>query len=440
MATPMVTRQSDTPARSGSLWRHRPFMLFWSGETVSLFGTQVTLLALPLTAVLLLGATTVQLSLVRFAETAPYLLFTLIFGAWVDRRRHRPVLIVANAARCLLIGAIPALVLLGALTLPALVAIAFCAGVFTVLFDVAWVAYVPTLVGSEALVEANGKMMTSLASSEVAGPGLAGLLIQWLSAPFALIADAASYLVAMITLLLIRAPEARPEIHPDAHLLREIGEGLRLVMGNAYLRAIAVMSGLWNFFNLIAMTIFLLYAVRERGLSPGALGVILAVGASGGLIGAAISTRLARRGRFGPVLGVAFTFGCASWALLPAAQGSQVVVSAIFAIAFFCVYIGLGLWGVLTLSLRQAITPARLQGRVSATMRLISYGLGTLGALAAGALGSAFGLRPTLWIAAVGFLAILMVTLLATPLPKVRSLPTSGAAEDVMGDGAGAAS
>jgi MFS family permease len=398
-------------------------MLFWGGETVSMFGTQVTLLALPLTAVLVLGASAAQLSLVRFVETSPYLLFTLIFGAWADRRRRRPVLIIANAARCLLIGAIPALVFLDMLTLPYLAAIAFCAGVFTVLFDVAWAAYTPTLITREDLVEANGKMMTSYSSAEVAGPGLAGALIQWLSAPVALLADAASYLVAMVTLLLIRAPEPRPEVQAQPHLLREIGEGLRLVMGDTYLRAIAVMSGLWNFFYLVASTIFLLYAVRERGLSPGTLGIVLAVGACGGLIGAAISTRLARRGRFGPVLGVAFTFGCASWVLLPAAQGSQVALSAFFAIAFFSIHIGLGLWNVLTLSLRQAITPMRLQGRVSATIRLIAYGLGTLGALAAGVLGSVFGLQTTLWIAAVGFLAILAVTLLATPLPRVRSLP-----------------
>jgi predicted MFS family arabinose efflux permease len=331
------------------------------------------------------------------------------------------------------------LALPGLLTLPLLAAIAFGAGIFTVLFDVAWVAYVPSLVESQDLVEANGKMLTSYASAEVAGPGLAGLLIQWLSAPVALVADAASYCVAMTTVLLIRAPEPHPEVQPEAHLLREIGEGLRLVMGNAYLRAIAVMSGLWNFFNAIALTIFLLYAVRERGLSPGTLGVILAVGATGGLIGATISTRLARRGRFGPVLGVAFTFGCVSWVLLPAAQGSQAVVSATFAVAFFSIHIGLGLWGVLTLSLRQAITPARLQGRVSATMRLIAYGLGTLGALAAGALGAAFGLQPTLWIAAVGFLAILAVTLLATPLPQVRSLPSASVAEEVVGNAASAA-
>jgi MFS family permease len=432
MATTTVTRRAGGSGRSDRLWRHRPFLLFWGGETVSMFGTQVTLLALPLTAVLLLGATAAQLSLVRFFETAPYLLFTLIFGAWVDRRRRRPALIVANAARCLLIGAIPALVFFGMLTLPVLAAIAFGAGIFTVLFDVAWAAYTPTLVHSEDLVEANGKMLISYASSEVAGPGLAGVLIQWLSAPFALIADAASYFVAMVTLLFIRAPEPRPEVRAESHLLREIGQGLRLVMGNTYLRAMAVMSGLWNFLNAIAFTIFLLYAVRERGLSPTTLGIILAVGACGGLIGAAISTRLARRGRFGPVLGIAFTFGCASWILLPAAQGPQVVVSAFFAVAFFSVNIGLGLWGVLTLSLRQAITPMHLQGRVSATMRLISYGLGTLGALAAGALGSAFGLRTTLWIAAVGFLTILAITLLATPLPKVRSLPTSVNNEEIV--------
>lgn len=408
----------------GSAWRRPAFLLFWSGETVSLFGTQVTLLALPLTAVLTLGATAAELGLVRFVEAFPYVLCTLMFGAWVDRRRRRPVLIVANAARALLLGLVPLLAILSLLNLSLLAVIAFAIGVFTVLFDVTWLAYVPTLVATDELVDANGKVATSASAAEVAGPGLGGLLVQALSAPLALVADAFSFVVATITLLAIRDPEPEPLPHQGTRrLLDEIRVGLRVVWENEYLRAIMVMSGLWNLLYGVANTIFLLYVVRELHLGAGALGAIYAVGAVGGLIGSAISTRLGRIGRFGPVLGVAFTFGCAPWLLLPTVTGASTLEVAVFTIAFFLVQVGLGLWGVLTISFRQAITPNHLMGRVNASMRFVSYGLGALGLLLSGVLASLVGMRETLWLAAAGFLAILLVTLLATPLPRIRAIP-----------------
>lgn len=412
--------------RSGrSLWRHRAFLLFWSGETVSLFGTQVTLLALPLTAVLTLHATATELGLIRFAEAAPYVLFTLIFGAWVDRRRRKPVIILANAARGVLIAVVPLLAFLNLLHLSLLGLIALGVGVFTVLFDVTWLAYLPTLVARENLVEANGKMATSASAAEMAGPGLGGVLVQVLTAPIALLADAFSYLVATITLLAIRAPEPAPQTREGERrsLRGDIGVGLRIAWTNPNLRAIILMSGLWNMLFGIADTVFVLYAVRELGIQPGALGVIFAVGAVGGLIGSAISTRLGRRGTFGPVLGIAFTFGTVPWLLLPAVAGSLPLEIVAFTLAYFCIRMGLGLWGVLTISFRQAITPHHLLGRVGASMRFVSYGLGALGFLLSGALGSLLGLRQALWLAAIGFLAILLATLLATPLPRIRALP-----------------
>ena len=430
----MPKHASQRPA--GGLWHHRAFLLFWSGETVSLFGTQVTLLALPLTAVLALHATATQLGLIRFVEAAPYVLCTLVFGAWVDRRRRKPVLILANAARAVLIGLVPLLAALHALRLSLLGVVAFGVGVFAVLFDVSWLSYVPALIQPEELVEANGKVATSSYAAEVAGPGLGGVLVQVLSAPVALLADAVSYVVAVVTLLLIRQSERAPQVSSGqrGNLRAEIAEGLRVVAGDAYLRAITVMSGLWNFLNGIADTLFLLYAVRERGLQPGALGAVFAMGAIGGLIGSAISTRLGRRGTFGPVLGIAFTFGCVPWLLLPAMSGPQGVEIAGFTMAYFLVRVGLGLWGVLTLSLRQAIVPLHLLGRVSGSMRMFSYGLGALGVLASGFLGTLIGLRAALWLAALGFLIILAITLLATPLPRLRALPTAPAEPEGIAD------
>lgn len=430
MATMTPTRQE------GTLWRHPAFMLFWSGETVSLFGTQITLLALPLTAVLTLRATAAQLGLVRFAEAFPYVIFTLIFGAWVDRRRRRPVLMLANAARAMLIGLVPLLAILHLLQLSLLTILAFGVGVFTVLFDVTWLAYVPTIIPANNLVEANGKVTMSSAAAEVAGPGLGGVLVQVLSAPLALVADAVSYVVATITLLAIRAPE--PASHTSQgqrkHLLREIGEGLQTVWANPFLRAIMFMSGLWNLLFGISDTVFVLYAVRELHLQPGTLGAIFAAGAIGGLIGSAISTRLSQRRAFGPVLGIAFTFGSAPWILLPAVRGPQPLEIAGFTLAYFFVRLGLGLWSVLTISFRQAITPHHLLGRVSASLRFVSYGLGALGFLLAGVLATLLGLRQALWLAADGFLVILAITLLATPLPRVRAIPTEHQAAEPAGE------
>lgn len=420
MATMTQTR------RGGKLWRHQPFMLFWSGETVSLFGTQITLLALPLTAVLTLHATATQLGWVRFAEMFPYVLFTLVFGAWVDRRRRRPVLILANAARGVLIGLVPLLAILNALQLSLLTAIAFAVGVFAVLFEVTWLAYVPTIITADDLVEANGKVTMSSAAAEVAGPGLSGALVQVLSAPLALAADAVSYAVSTATLLAIRAPEPAPQMPQGERrrLLREIGDGLQMVWDNPYLRSIMLMSGLWNMLFGISDTVFVLYAVREVQLQPGTLGAIYGAGAIGGLIGSAISTRLGQRGTFGPVLGIAFTFGSAPWILLPAVRGPQTLEIAGFTLAYFLIRLGLGLWSVLTISFRQAITPHHMLGRVSASLRFVSYGLGSLGFVLAGALATLLGLHSTLWLAAVGFLVVLAITLFATPLPRVREIPT----------------
>ncbi len=410
----------------GRLWRNSGFMLFWSGETVSLFGSQVTMLALPLTAVLTLQATAGQLGLIRFVGEFPYVLFTLIFGAWVDRRRRRPVLILANAARGALVGLVPLLAILHALQFSLLAAIAFIVGVFTVLFEVTWLAYIPSLVASNQLVEANGKTTTSAAAAEVAGPGLGGALVQLMSAPLALLADAVSYAVATITLLLIRTPEPAAPVAKGQrqHLLREIGDGLCVVWGNPFLRAIMLMSGLWNLLFGIADTVFILYAVRTVGLQPGILGEIYGVGAIGGIIGSTISTRLGQRGAFGPVLGIAFTFGSLPWLLLPALSGPRAVEVVGFTIAYFLIRLGLGLWRVLTQSFRQAITPLHLLGRVGASIRFVSYGLGALGYLLSGTLATSIGLRPTLWVAAIGFAITLAITLLATPLPRIRSIPT----------------
>ncbi len=412
------------PFQWGALWRHPDFMKFWIGETISLFGTQVTLLALPLTAVLTLKVTSEQLGLLRFLENAPYLVFPLLFGAWVDRRRRRPLMIVANAARSVLIGLIPLLAVLHVLRLLPLAIIAFAVGIFTVLFDVCWIAFVPGIVSKDQLIEANSKVATSSAAAEVGGPGLAGVLVQLLTAPLALLADSLSYVVSVFSLLLIRHQEPAPARQQQPALLKEIGDGMRFVFGNSYLRILAVEAGAWNFCFSLLETIFLLYTVRQLGFSPGLLGLVYAVGAVGGLLGAAIASSLARRFQLGFVLCGTFTLGSLPFILIPAITGHKIVVAAVFMVVFFLVQTALGNWQVLTLSLRQAVTPNHLLGRSSASLRVVSVGTGTLGPLAAGFLGAAIGLRASLWVAGLGFL-LALAAIFISPLPRLSRMPAS---------------
>lgn len=419
--------QDAGPARRprfGQLWSHGDFMKFWFGETVSLFGSQVTFLALPLTAVIVLGVSPEQLGVLRFLEYFPFILFTLVFGVWVDRHRRRPVMMVANLARGLLIGLIPLLAALDLLHLSVLYAVAFTAGIFTVLFELSWLSYVPGIVPKPHLIEANSKVATSASSAEVAGPGLAGFLVQLLSAPTALIVDAVSYVVSLVSLLLIRTPEPEPAV-PDAgrrHLLAEIADGVRTVVAQPFLRVTAVQGAVWNFAFMAGDPIFLLYLIRQLHFRAGVVGTIYALGAVGGVLGAGASSAASRRAGFGVAYTVAVCFGSLSAFLLPAAGGPNSVKAVLFVVAFFLLRFGLGLSNVLAITLRQTVTPNNMLGRVNASMRTILYGVGTLGALVGGVLAQALGLRPALFVAACLY-AVSLVPVLVSAIPRLSALP-----------------
>jgi MFS family permease len=397
-------------------------MRFWAGETVSLFGSQVTSLALPLTAIIVLRATPGQLGVIRFLQNVPFLLLALLVGAWVDRRRKRPVMIGSNAARCLLVGLVPILAVAGALGMPILYVLAFGIGVATVFFDVCWMSYVPSLVRKDQLVEANSKVSTSYSAADVSGPGLGGVLVQLLGAPRAMAADALSYLVSIGTLLAIKADEPATERHAERHLLAEIKEGLHLVLGNRFVRATTAQGGLWNFFYIMSDTIFLLYAIRTLHFTPSLVGLVIGVGAIGGIIGSAMASSFSRRFRYGPMIMIACGFGTLPSFLIPAAHGSRAILAAIFMLAFFLVRFGLATANVLMITLRQTVTPARLLGRMNAASRTVLYTLGPLGGIVGGLLGGTIGLRNTLWVAAAGF-ALTLTPILLSPIPTLRELP-----------------
>ncbi|MEV4065133.1 MFS transporter [Nonomuraea dietziae] len=418
-----LTEPGAASTREG-LWRNSDFLKFWLGETLSLLGTQITNLALPLTAIYAFQATDEQVGLLRFLQLAPYLGLALLFGVWVDRVRRRPVMVWANLTRMVLLALIPVLSWLDVLSMAPLLVIACVIGVASVLFDVSWMSFVPTLVKDpQHYVEAGAKMGISSSAADVAGPGLAGALISALTAPVALVVDAFSYLVSLASLLLIRTREPRPE-PPVAkrRLLTELREGLRWVFGNPILRALALVGFCCNFSMVTVWTMFLLYGTRDLHLDSTTLGGVFATASVGGLIGAVISRKIIARFRLGRVYLVAQTALLLGPTLLVVAGGPRPVMVGMFVLSFFATYLGLGVANVIIVSLRQTSTPQAMMGRMTAVFRTLLFGGGALGGLSAGLLTGAVGARGALTMAAIGSAAV-VIGLVVSPVSRLHTLP-----------------
>lgn len=406
--------------------RDRDFRRFWGSETVSLFGSEVATLALPLTAAVALHATPGQLGLFAAARFAPFLLFTLPVGAWADRRPKRPILVAANLGRGALTAAIPVLALAGVLSMPHLYVLGFLIGILTVLFDVAYLAYVPSLVGRDRLVAANSRLATSASAAEITGPGLGGVLVEALGAPLALFADAASFLLSAVGVASIRRTEPRPEPPPTRDLRREIGEGLRVTFGNRCLRAVAGEAGTYNLFEQVFWNAFLLAATREMGIGPGLLGVFVASASVGGLAGSLVAGRAAERLGIGRALVWAMVLACSALLLVPLVRERTALGLVVLAVAFATNGFGVAVSNVHAVSLRQAATPSGLLARMNASYRMVIWGTIPLGALLGGLIGDALGLRTALAVGALGLFASPAWVLLS-PLPHLRRLPDADA-------------
>ncbi|WP_328995370.1 MFS transporter [Kribbella sp. NBC_01245] len=406
-----------------SLWHNRDFLRFWLGETLSLLGSQVTNLALPLTAIHAFNATDEQVGLLRFLQLVPYLGLALLFGVWVDRVRRRPVMLGANLTRMVLLALIPALYWLDALNLTSLLLIACTVGIASVLFDVSWMSYLPALVKDPRhYVEASAKLGISSSAADVAGPGLAGALVSAVTAPVALVADAFSYLVSTISLLLIRGRE--PEITATKrHLRSELRDGLRWVFGNPILRALALIGFCCNFSMVTVWTMFLLYGTNDLQLEASTLGGIFAAASLGGLIGATASRRIIARFPLGRVYFIAQTALLLGPSLIPLADGPRPVMVTMFVLSFFSTYLGLGVAGVIIVSLRQTVTPQSMMARMTAVFRTLLFGGGAIGGLTAGLLAGAIGTRPALTVAAIAS-ATVVLALDLSPVTRLRTLPT----------------
>jgi predicted MFS family arabinose efflux permease len=403
----------------GLLHEH-DFRGLFASTSVSQFGQQVTLLALPLAAVLALQASEFQVGLLFTLTTAAFLLVGLPAGAWVDRLRRRQVLIVADLARALLLASIPVAWWLGALTLWQLYLVALITGVFTVFFDVAYQSYLPHLIGRDNLVEGNSKLEGVRALSQVAGPGLAGQLIQLLTAPVALLLDAIAMAVSAVFVTRIRKREEKPERKPDAHLWREIGEGLRFVLGHPLLRAIAACTATANLWLAAFGAMEVFFLARELELSEGTIGLVFMFGGAGGVAGFLIVRRVVGWVGQGPAIWMAVAFTTPFGLLMPLAQpGIRLWLAAA---GQFMVAVGIVVYNVTQVSFRQGLTPDHLLGRMNATMRFLVWGTMPLGGLAGGALGQWVGAREALAVAAAGSV-VAVVPVLLSPLRRMRELP-----------------
>jgi MFS family permease len=412
---------ANSPERS--LWRTPNFLKLWTGETVSLLGSQVSLLAIPLAAISILHASNFEVGLLASMETVPFLLVGLPAGVWVDRWRKRPVLISGDIGRAVALASVPLAYGVGWLSIWQLYVVAFTTGVLTVFFDVAYQSYLPSLVGREHLVDGNAKLEISQSVAHIGGPGLAGELIHLLRAPTAVAVDAASFLASAVGIATIRRPEpwrtAVPR-HERAGMKAEIGEGLKYVIRHPVLRRIAGCTSTSNLSSSLAGTVLLLFMVRTLHFGAATIGLIFLLGNFGVLLGALLASPLGRRFGIGPVCCAAAAVGGFAGLLAPLATRSDGIV--ILVASWFITAVSVPIYNVNQVSLRQSICPERLLGRMNATMRFLVWGTLPLGGLLAGVLSTAIGLRPALWVGeALGCLAFLWV--LGGPVLRVRDIP-----------------
>jgi MFS family permease len=394
------------------------FRRYWQAHTISLFGDQVSMLALPLVAVLALDADAKQMGYLTALALAPNLLFALHAGAWVDRRGgRRQLMIAADVGRAALIATIPVAYVADALTLEQLYGVAFLTGALAVVFNVSDASLFVAIVPRERFVEGSSLLNGSRAFSYVAGPAASGFLVQAFSAPGALVADAFSFLGSGALLRSIRPDEPRPDEEGGG-----VATGLRWIVRSDIVRASLLATATINFFNFVFFALFILYATKTLDVSPGGLGLVLGAGAVGGLVGSVVTGPVTRRIGVGPT----FVLGCvlfpAPILLVPLAQGSHTVVLACLFLAEFGSGLGVMLLDIAAGSIFAAVIPHRLRSRVSGAYTFVNYGIRVVGSLAGGLLGAWIGLRPALWIGAAGaMLGVLF--LIPSPLPRLRELP-----------------
>ena len=408
----------------GRLWRHPDFLKLWAGDTVSQFGSQVTLLAVPTVAILVLHAGPFQVGLLSALEFLAFPTLGLVAGVYADRLPRRPIMIVCDLGRMLALGTIPVAFLVNALTLEQLYVVALLTGIFTVFFDVSYQSYLPVLVDRSNLLEGNTKLEISRSAAQVSGPAVAGFLIQWLGGAKAVAFDALSFLVSAIALSAIRTPEPEPRpatASGATGFVAEMKEGIMVVFKNPILWRIAGCTATTNFGSIMVFgAVLLVFVYRDLHLSAAVVGVIFAIGSVGGLLGALMASWISRRFGLGLTLGVTIVVGGLCLLLTPLALlGAPIIVlSATGLVSGLTIPV----YNINQVSLRQAITPDRVQGRMNATMRTIVWGTFPLGGLLGGILGTTVGVVQTIILGGlISTLAALWI--FVGPVIRVKEQP-----------------
>ena len=405
-----------------SLWRHSDFLKLWTGQTISRLGSVVTRTALPLVALLVLGAGPCEMAYLVISSSLGVLLVGLVAGAWVDRLRRRPILIWTDIIRAALLFWVPVAYAIGALRIEQLYAVAFVEACLASLFNSAYPAYVPSLIGTDRVVDANSKLATSSSIAEIGGPGLAGTLVQIAGAPFAILVDAFSFVASAVSLALIRTSEPlRPTRETTTRIAQEIIEGLWAVRRHVVVFPLALRSILGHVFGSFYGVLYSLYLLQELHLDPFLLGIVISAGGVGSLVGSIFASRVIRALGIGPAIIWMALGSSALGVLTPLAQGPVLLATLM---VFLPQLIGDGMQtieGVGEISLVQGLIPDRILGRANATLEVVSHGIGyPIGALAAAAIAEGIGVRGAIAVGWAGMAASLLF-LIFSPLPRVRT-------------------
>ncbi len=398
-------------------------MRLWTGQTVSVFGSLTTRIALPFTAVIYLDARPFQIALVTAADVIAGICFGLVAGVWVDRLRRRPMMIVADVGRAAIVLSVPVVAVFGTLHIEQLYAVAFLAGILTTFFDVAYQSYLPTLVEVDELVEGNSKLAASASVAEFAAFGSAGWLVQIITGPGAMLIDAATFVVSAISIASIRTkePAAAPVTERES-LLIEVRDGARAILHDGTLMVIAASAMFLNLAAGMMSATFLLFTARELGFSAGVLGLIFAVGGLTSLVGAVLADRCRRTFGAGGAMIIGLTMGGVGFVLTFAAPHASIIAAALLVGTQVISDPGWTIYEINQISLRQAIAPPGLLGRVNASVRFLGLVTMLAGTLFAGLVAGAIGARPVIMLAAIAVFAAAAV-IAASPVRKLKAPP-----------------
>ncbi len=406
----------------GGLWRHSDFLKLWSAETVSQFGTQISLLALPLVAIDVLHVSAFKVAAMTTVEFLPFLLVSLPAGVWVDRLSRRPILVAGDLARAGLLASIPIANAMDVLTIWQLYGVGFVVGIATVFFDIAYQSYLPSLVERRQIIDGNAKLEISRSAAQLGGPGIAGLLVGWLRAPAAILFDGISFLGSALFIFSIRKTEiAQADRAPRRKMRTELREGLSYVLRHPYLKNIAACTAIFNFFGLLGFAILLVFARRRLHLSPEAIGLAFTLSNFGPLLAALTANKIFARLGVGRTIIVSSILGGPMFLVIPFAPRGHAALALLIPAMLVGGFMGV-VYNIAQVSLRQAITPERLQGRMNSVMRFIVWGAIPLGSFVGGILASLIGLKATLIVSGIGT-SLAFLPVLFSPVRSVRKMP-----------------